>query len=175
MSGAVVSRTSTAATRGLLLMCAEISPRGARFRNTVRNAMSNEMPTDGQPGVSADVTAKEENVARANAAFSTSVRKASAAARLTVERAVSVPRAVVIGVGVLAGTFLVVRLLRDRSENALNARRTQSPPSRWRALARAATLALASAAGRRLCSALVRRERQTRRSQAANARTETQR
>lgn len=96
-----------------------------------------------------EISAREQEVARADSEFSTSIQRASEAGKATVERALVALRPVLIGAAVLAGGALVVALIRGKKAR-ISVFAPHHEPSQWSALARAAALALASAAGRRL-------------------------
>jgi hypothetical protein len=98
----------------------------------------------------AEIAAREEAVVRAGVAFAASIQDASAAGRGTFQRAISVARPVLIGAGVLAVGGLALGLLRR-----LPRKRSWRVPATpavgpWSDLARAAAVAFAAAAGRRL-------------------------
>jgi hypothetical protein len=111
------------------------------------------LPEHGGPAPEAaansSISAAEASVARAEVEFSASVKAASLLGRETAERVVSVARPVLIGVGILAGTLLAVRLLRGgvRPAPRGNAAPTRSLLSE---LGRAAAVSLAVMAGRRI-------------------------
>ncbi|HTM46327.1 MAG TPA: hypothetical protein VL137_15310 [Polyangiaceae bacterium] len=97
------------------------------------------------PNTSPEVASKERDVIRAGAALSASFEEASTLARATIERAATVVRPVLIGVGALGALLLTIRLLRG----AERTRRFQSPASTpWLGLARFAVVVFASAAAR---------------------------
>jgi hypothetical protein len=103
------------------------------------------------------IAVAEAGVARAGVEFSASVQAASLAGRDTAERMVSRVRPIVIGLGVVAGTLLVVRLLRGSSSARSPERHgTSARSSVWSELARSAAISLATVAGRRLVERLLR-------------------
>jgi hypothetical protein len=106
---------------------------------------------DVEAPVSAEITAAEAGVARAGVAFSASLRDASLAGTDTARRVVSAARPLLIGVGVLAGALLAVRLL--SGSRATPARRPAAPArSVWAELVRTTAISLAAAAGQRLAA-----------------------
>jgi hypothetical protein len=114
--------------------------------------MSNGISTSSSkldPETDAEIAAREQDVARADSEFSTSIQQASQAGKATLERAVTMLRPVLIGAAVLATGALVVSLIRSRKARVSVFSQYQEP-SPWPALVRSAALALASAAGRRL-------------------------
>jgi hypothetical protein len=102
--------------------------------------------------VSVELAAREQAVARADAAFATSLEDASEAGRETVYRVVFAALPLLVGVGMLAGAVLVVQAF--RSPRASRVPRQRSLASE---LARTAVIALASAAGRRVATWWARR------------------
>jgi hypothetical protein len=104
-----------------------------------------------------DIAAAEKDVATADGAFSASLHDVSLAGRETAERVVSVVRPVVIGIGVVVGVMLAIRLLR-RPRWAPGFRRS-SPPfalSLGSELARSFAISIASTTGRRLAQGWVK-------------------
>jgi hypothetical protein len=101
-------------------------------------------------GASAQIAAKKEAVGRADAAFATSIQDASAAGRGSLKRAASAARPVLIGATVLAvGGLAIAAFRRAPGKRALRGPRARSSGP-WSDLARAAAVAFAAAAGRRL-------------------------
>jgi len=96
-----------------------------------------------------EIAAAEARVARAGAAFSTSLRNASLTGAASARRLASVARPVLIGVGVLAAVVVVARLLPWPRVTPAPRR---APPARslWSDLARTTALSLAAVAGRHL-------------------------
>ena len=113
--------------------------------------------SDVEASVSADIASAEQDVARADLAFSASLQDVSLAGRETVERVVSVVRPVLIGIGLVASAILAIRLLR-RSPRTRGFR-LQAPAARplWSELARSVTFSFASIAARRLAERWVSR------------------
>jgi hypothetical protein len=103
------------------------------------------------------IAVAEADVARAGVEFSASVQAASLIGRDAAERMASAVRPIVIGLGVVAGTLLVVRLLRGSSSAPSPERHgASSRSSVWSELARSAAISLATVAGRRLVERLLR-------------------
>jgi hypothetical protein len=107
-------------------------------------------------GANAQIAAKEEAVERAGAAFSTSMEDASAAGRGSLKRAVSATRPVLIGAAVLAVGGLAIAAFRRAPSKRASRARSSGP---WSDLARAAAVAFAAAAGRRLVEHWLRSDR----------------
>jgi len=97
------------------------------------------------------ISAAGEGVARAGAAFSASLHDASLAGRETAERVVSLVRPVMIGIGILAGTVVIIRLLQQASSRT---REFHGPTARgrtiWAEAARSLVVSIAAVTGRRL-------------------------
>jgi hypothetical protein len=107
------------------------------------------------PG-SSDIAAKVIAVERAGVAFSSSIQEASAAGRGTLRRAAAVARPALLGVGLLAAAGLtIVWWHRSRTKRVLVVTRARSDGP-WPGIARAAAVALAAAAGRRLAERWLR-------------------
>jgi hypothetical protein len=104
-----------------------------------------------------DIAAAEREVAAADGALSASLHDASLAGRETAERVVSAVRPVVIGIGLLVGVMLAIRLLRRPGRERGFQR--SSPPfalSLGSELARSFAISMASTTGRRLAQGWVK-------------------
>jgi hypothetical protein len=98
--------------------------------------------------VRVEIAAKEQAVARAGVAFSASIREASSAGRGTVRRAV---RPILTGLALFAVLGLGVALVRRAPKHRrLGVSAYGRASSAWPDLARAASVAFAAAAARRL-------------------------
>ena len=115
---------------------------------------TNRSVVDVEAPVSAEIRAAEAGVARAGIAFSASLHDASLAGTDTAKRVISAARPVLLGLGVLAGALLVVRLVQG-PRVAQAARPLARTRPVWAELARTAAIALAAAAGRRLAERLL--------------------
>jgi hypothetical protein len=107
------------------------------------------------PPAAPNVAGAERAVARAEVAFSASLHDASQAGRETVERVVAAVRPLLIGVGLLAGALLAIRLLRGlRTARGfrLSSRLPSAPAARplGAELARSLAPSIAATVGRRL-------------------------
>ena len=96
------------------------------------------------------VAAAEASVVRAEVAFAASLHDASLVGRETAQRVVSVLRPVLIGVGLVTGALIAVRLLRGPSRAQGSAFRATAVNPIWSELARSGALALTTVVARRL-------------------------
>jgi hypothetical protein len=103
--------------------------------------------------LSLEIAARERAVARADLAFAASLEDASEVGRETVLRAVHVVRPMLIGLGLLAGAALVVRVL--RTSPRAHGIRVVKQHSASSELVRSVLLALATAAGRHVAQRLL--------------------
>jgi hypothetical protein len=115
--------------------------------------------TSGQAPANPQIAALELDVARANRAFSASLRDVSEAGVQAAARVKGAVRPVLIGAAVLGGAFLMLQLVR-RSRSARFARATPPASKRplWAELARSAAGTLAMAGARRLALVLLNRK-----------------
>jgi hypothetical protein len=97
-----------------------------------------------------DLDSAREDVARAEERLSSSWRAAKVAGEASVGRAMSVARPLLIGAAVVGGIALLVSSLTRRGQRSARHLTIPSEPSLLAEMTRAAGLALASAAARRL-------------------------